>query len=234
MNQAGLASYIRWEGNVSTAVPWDNASLLPIVNMSKDQLAQAIVQINPNYFGENSHTDSVQNQQEYTKPSDLMLMKRVDVSYTDTNVGSFYPAKIVTLADLQPMGEDYYAANQPINQPLIRFDDTGFFLYPTPGANGSTTYGTGFIRLWYVPNRADLTDLTDSTNDIEALTGIGAKFHELIGMIVMNHIKNKKGELSALDMQNANQHILDVLVPQAFRELSVQQSNMPSDTQYQV
>lgn len=229
-----LASYIRWKGNVGTASPWDNASLLPIANIAKDNISQAIVQINPDYFGEVSHTDTVQNQQEYTKPSDLLLMKRVEVSYTDSNVGSFYPARVITLSELRGFGEDYYANYTDIAHPMVRFDDTGFFLYPTPGAQSAATFGSALLKLWYVPKRTDFANLTEAVTDIESSTGIGSFFHELIGDIVINQIKYKKGDLTQEDMQDANQHILDVLVPSAFRKLSTVTSSLPPDTALQI
>jgi hypothetical protein len=231
MTPATLAAYIQFKGNIPSNVsPWTNANMLILTNIAKDNVSQAIVQVNPDYFGETSTADTVNAQQEYTKPTDLLLMKRVDVSYTNTQAGSYNPAKIVTLADLRDQGEDYYATYQPTTSPMVRFDDTGFFLYPKPT---STTYGSAFLRLWYVPKRTDLANLAESSTDIETTTGIGSFFHELIGDIVVNQIRFKKGELSQQDLQQNNQHIIDVLVPSAFRTLSTVSSNIPSDTYLQ-
>ncbi|HZS47228.1 MAG TPA: hypothetical protein VFC63_19295 [Blastocatellia bacterium] len=231
MTPAALATYIQFKGNIpSNVTPWTNANILTISNIAKDNIAQAIAQVNPDYFGENSTADTVSGQQEYTKPTDLMLMKRIDISYTDTNPGSYYPADIVTLSQLKPLGEDWYANFQPIDKPMVRFDDTGFFAYPKPQTG---TSGSAFIRLWYVPKRTNLTDMTDNTNDIETTTGIGSFFHELIGDIVINQIKFKKGELTQQDLQENNAHILDILVPSAFRTLSTPKSSLPGDTALQ-
>lgn len=230
MTPSALYSRIQFKGNIPNNVaPWTSANILAEVNIAKDNIAQAIVQVNPSYFGETSTTQTVAGQQEYTKPTDLLLMKRIDVSYTDTNPGSFKPAREITLAQL-PLGEDWYGTYQSTGDPMFRFDDTGFFMYPTP-QTGQT--GSAFLRLFYVPKRSDLANLTDSTTDIESSTGIGSMFHELICDIVINQIKFKKGELTQLDVQNNNQHILDILVPSAFRELSTPKSNMPSDAKYQ-
>ena len=158
MTPSQLMSYVRFEANVPTASPFDNTTLLPIVNAAKDSITQAIIQVNPDYFGEVSTTTTVSGQQEYTKPDGLILFKRADIAYADpTIVGNLKPAKKVTLDDLRPYGEDYYAQNQPINSPLIRFDDTGFFIYPSPT---STTSGTAYMKLWWVPKRTDLTALS--------------------------------------------------------------------------
>lgn len=230
MTPQKLANTLRWKANVSTSAPFDDTNLLQVVNTAKDDISQAIVQVNPDYFEEDSVTDSVSGQGEYTKPSDLLLMKRVEVSYSDTNTGSFTPARIVTLQDISDYGIDWYQMNQSTGQPMVRFADTGFFIYPTPA---STSFGTGFIKLWYVPKRSDLTSLSDSTNDIETITGIGFIFHSLIQDLVVNEIKFKKGELTQLDVQDSKQNILDILVPAAFRTLSTTQSTLPNDSRLQ-
>jgi hypothetical protein len=230
MTPSQLMSYARWTTNINSVAPFDNATLLPLVNTAKDNISQAIIQINPDYFGEISTAQTISGQQEYTKPAGLVIMKRIDVSYTDTNVGSYYPGTEITLNDISKLGEDWYATYQPTTTPLYRFDDTGFFLYPTPQA---TTSGSAFLRLWWVPKRTNFTDLTDSTNDIESSTGIGGIFHPLIGDILVNWIRNKQGTLSAMDVQNNNQHVLDILVPSAFRQLSTTTSKLPNDTKLQ-
>lgn len=232
MTPVQLYQYIRFNGNVPNDVaPFSADNILLLTNIAKNNIALAIAKLNPDYFGDVATTDTVADQQEYTKPTDLMLFKRMDISYTDTNVGSYKPARKVTLAELMPEGEDYYAANQPTLDPLVRFDDTGLFTYPRP-QTGQT--GSAFIRLWYVPQRPDLENLTGYLVDIELLTGIGEQFHELIGDYVVNYIKGKKGELSQLDVQKYNRHILEVSVPGAFRQLSTVKSSLPSDIALQL
>ncbi|HXB11925.1 MAG TPA: hypothetical protein VNZ45_08075 [Bacteroidia bacterium] len=242
MTPSTLAAYIRWKGNVPTTTPWDNTTLLPIVNIAKDNIAAAIARRNPDYFGENSTAATVTAQEEYTKPADLMLFKRMDVSYTDTNAGSYKRARKVTLDELSSipnsnlndiggdLGEDWFANFQPPSAPLVRFDDTGFFLYPIPGAQSATNVGAAFIRLWYVPKRVDLANLTESSIDIETTTEIGSVFHENIGDIVINQIKFKKGELTQQDTTNNINHILENLIVQSFREISTKNSSMPGDS----
>ncbi len=226
MTQSALASYIRWKGNVSTASPFDNTSLLPIINNAKDQVCQAIVQVNPDYFGERSTADTISGQQEYTRPSSLLIMKRIAVSYTDTNPGSYVWANSIRLQEMT-FDEDWYANNQPITNPLYRFDDTGFNLYPKPT---STSAGSAFLKLFWVPKPTDFTDLTENTTDIQDYNGIGVLFQELIGDMMVEMIKGKKGTITALDVQKNQQHILDILVPGAFRELSTTSSDLPDDT----
>lgn len=211
--------------------PFTAANILLLTNIAKNAISLKIAKLNPDYFGDVDTAATVAGQQEYTKPADLMLFKRLDISYTTTDVGQYHPAQLVTLAELMPLGEDYYAANQPTTSPKVRFDDTGLFTYPTP-QTGQT--GSAFLRLWYVPKRPDLTNLTEYLIDIETTTGIGYLFHELIGDYVVNFIKGKKGELTALEVQKNNIHILETLVPAAFRELSTVKSSIPNDLQFQL
>lgn len=232
MTPVELYTYIRFNGNVPNDVaPFTASNILLLTNIAKNNIALAIAKLNPDYFGQVATAATVADQQEYTEPDDLMLLKRLDISYTNTDVGQYNPAQIVTLAELMPLGEDYYAANQSPSNPKVRYDDTGFFFYPKP-QTGQT--GSAFIRLWYVPQRPDLDNLTEYLIDIDTITGIGIQFHELIGDYVVNFIKGKKGELATLDVQKYNRHILDVLVPGAFRQLSTVKSSLPGDTQLQL
>jgi hypothetical protein len=129
-----------------------------------------------------------------------------------------------------PLGEDWYANFQPPTKPMVRFDDTGFFLYPIPNTTSNqTSVGTAFIRLWYVPKRVDLANLTEATVDIETTTEIGSIFHESIGDIVVNQIKFKKGELTQMDVTNNTNHILENLIPQSTRLIGDVRSSLPTD-----
>ncbi len=232
MKPSELYSLIQFKGNIpSDTAPWTAANILLVVNNKIDKLAQAIAQVNPDYFGEVSTTDTVANQQEYTMPSDLLLFKRMDISYSDTNPGSYHPARKVNLSQLKPQGEDYYAKYQSTSDPLVRLDDTGLFTYPEPQTG---TTGTAFIRLWYVPQRTHLPDLTNSTTDIATTTGITQTFHEMLIEMVVDEIKEKKGEITPLDVQTRQQNILDVLVPAAFKDTSTPNSELPNDIQLQL
>lgn len=222
---------VRWRGNINTSSPWADADLLPNVLHTIDDMAQAIMQVNPDYFEETSTANSIADQQEYTKPTDLALLKRLDVSFTDTLPGSYKPARQKTLAQLSDQGEDWYAANQPQSNPLFRFADTGLFLYPKP-TTGHT--GVAFLRLWYVPTRPDLANLTEDTIDIETTTGIGQIFHEPMVDMMVNHIKAKKGDITALDVKKLNDQIKDMIDPSAYRTLSTFTGDLPSDTHLQI
>jgi hypothetical protein len=229
MTPAQLASYIRWKANVDSNSPYDNTSLLPIVNAQKNKLAQAIVQVNPDYFGSTDIKTTVNNTQNYSKPADFLQFKRLDLSYTGTTTGSFRPATIVTLNDFTE-GEDWYRLNAPLDKPLARIEGNNLYIYPTPTA---ATAGTSYYKLFYIPLPADLANLTESSTDMAATTGIGAIFHPLIGDLVVNEIKGKQGDLSTLDVRNEEKELLDILVPAAFNYPSSFSSGLPSDTQLQ-
>lgn len=217
-------SYIRWKANVDANSPYDNTTLLPIVNIAKNDVAQAIAQVNPNYFAETSTTASVAGQSYYQKPTDFLLFRRMDVSYSNTNTGSFNPARMTTLAEFG-YGEDYFTANADTAHPLIREEGQYFYIYPQPT---SSTAGATFIKLWYVPLPADFTDLT-LTTDIQTLTGIGKPFHPLIAEYVVNEIRGKQGILTPLQVREENDKVRDTLVPSAFSSISTFQSTVPSD-----
>jgi hypothetical protein len=223
-----MMQYIRWKANVDSNSPYDNTTMLPIVNMAKNDVAQAIAQVNPNYFAETSTTATVSGQSYYAKPADFMLFRRMDVSFSNTSTGSFYPARTVSLAEFG-YGEDWYVANSSTDKPLIREEGKYFYIYPQPT---STTAGAQFLKLWYVPVPPDFTDLT-STTDIHTLTGIGAPFHGLIADEVVNEIRGREGILTPLQVREANDEIRDSLVPAAFSSISTFQASLPSDTTLQ-
>lgn len=235
MTPIQLMSYVRFEANVSNTAPFDDTTLLPIFNAAKDEISLAIIRQNPDYFGEVSTTATVNAQQEYTKPDGLLLMKRIDVAYSDpTVVGAYRPATFKTLDQLKPYGEDYYAANQSTSDPVVRFDDTGFFIYPKPGVGNAINYGAAYLRLWWVQKRADVSSLSDAISDVETTTGIGSVFHTLIGDILINWIHRKQTVLSPEEASANNQRILTELVPAAFRIPSAQRAQLPDDYQYQL
>lgn len=221
----------RWRAGVNTSSPWDNTSMLSNVNFTISDMALAIMKVNPDYFEDTATTDSISGQQEYTKPSDLQLLKRFEISYTNSSVGSFKPAKLVTLSDLVDQGEDWYYTNQSTSNPLVRLADTGFRTYPRPNA---TTAGVAFIRLFYVPTRPSITDLTDDTTDIENTTGLGAVFHEAMVDMLVNQIRAKKKEITALDVQKLNAEIKSRIDPAAYRVPTTFTSALPSDSNLQI
>lgn len=217
-------SYIRWKANVDTNSPYDNSTLLPIVNIAKNDVAQAIAQVNPNAFAETSTAATVSGEGYLQKPSDLLLFRRLAISYTNTNSGSYNWAKMVSLGELD-MGEDYYASYGDTAFPLVRDEGAYFKISPTPT---STTAGSAFAQLWYTKLPPDLTDLTVST-DIFTLTGIAKPFHQLIAEYVVNEIRGKQGILTPLQVREENDKVRDALVPSAFSSISTFQSTLPSD-----
>jgi hypothetical protein len=228
MTVAQLMSFIRWKANVDSNSPYDNTTLLPIVNIAKNDVAQAIAQVNPNAFAETSTTATVSGEGYLQKPSDFLLYRRMAVSYSNTNPGSYNWARMVSLGELD-MGEDYYASYGDTAFPLVRDEGTHFKISPTPT---STTAGAAFAQLWYTKLPPDFTDLT-LTTDIFTLTGITKPFHQLIGEYVVNEIRGKQGVLTPLQVREENDKVRDALVPSAFSSISTFQSNVPSDVHLQ-
>ncbi|MDQ3816110.1 MAG: hypothetical protein M3362_00280 [Acidobacteriota bacterium] len=196
--------------------------------MAKNEVAQAVAQVNPNAFAETSTTATVAGQGYLQKPSDFLLFRRMAISYTDTNPGSYRWGRVVNLGELD-MGEDYYASYGDTANPLIR-DEGGYFkISPTPTA---TTSGAAFAELWYTKLPADFTDLT-SNSDIFTITGITKPFHGLIGDVVINEIRGKQGTLTPLQVREENEKVKDTLVPAAFSSIGTFQSSVPNDTYLQ-
>lgn len=225
MTIAQLAAYVRWKAGVDNISPYDNASLLPVFNFAKNRVAQAIAQINPNYFSATEVKTTIANTNIYAKPSDLLLLKRLELSYRDTNPDSYRVARPVTQAQMK-LSDSWFAQNASISDPLYRDEGVNYVIYPTVTA---ATAGAMFYKLWYVPYPPDFTDL-GSTSAIQLITGIGPMFDEIIGEFVVLSIKGKQDELTQIETRKAQVDLLDTLVPAAFQQLSTIESNLPSFT----
>jgi len=228
MTPSKLATLIRWKAHVDSNSPYDNTSLLPVVNSNKDDLAVAIAKENEDYFEEESTFETVIGQGEYTEPDDLMMYKGIAVSYSGL-AGSWIPARKVSLTELS-MGEDYYELNQPTDQPLWRPADTGFRIYP---AAISGTAGAAYGRIYYIPKRSDLANLTESVTDIKSTTGIGSEFHDLLVDLNVIDIKQKEGTIRLDQAMKLKRDILDNLVPAVFKLPGLLSANIPSDRHLQ-
>lgn len=221
-------SYIRWKANVDSSSPYDNATLLPLVNIAKNDVAQAIAQVNPNYFGDVETYNTSAGNNSITKPDDFLLFRQLDISFSNTNPGSFSAARMMTLAEMG-YPEDYWQTYGDTTRPVVREEGNTYRFYPSATAS---TAGTGFVKLHYTPLPADFTDLT-LTTEIAVLTGIGKVFQPLIADFVINEIKGKQGILTPLEVRESNDEIRDALVPAASSSLGTFSTFTPPDTHLQ-
>jgi hypothetical protein len=103
------------------------------------------------FKAETATSDLVANQQEYVMPTDLLKIKRIEVSYDGTNW------KYVNWFDINERGEQTHNLTDfTTDEPYADMMDGSVMLYPIP-----TTSITGGIKIWYSKLDDMLTNATD-------------------------------------------------------------------------
>lgn len=140
-----LARQLAWNVD-STEIP--DATLLPHLNARYHQIENGIVaDINEDFFYDEFLADTVQDQREYTLPSNIKKVIELSIKYlsTDTEYTKIVNTRIPNL-DYAP---DYY---DDANNRFYYIADKSLFVYPTP-----TEAVTDGLKLYGVVNLVDLT-----------------------------------------------------------------------------
>ncbi|MFA6295532.1 MAG: hypothetical protein WC666_03900 [Candidatus Paceibacterota bacterium] len=94
---------------------------------------------------------------EYAFPSDLIMPKRIEVSYDGT---TYRPAEIITVNSIETSAtdeDDLELFNK--QSPSVKIGHNSYFLYPPKTTAGDISDG---IHIWYDMRQADLVDDTDT------------------------------------------------------------------------
>lgn len=100
-------------------------------------------------------TDLVNGQQEYVLPTDILKIKKVEISYDGTTWYSVRPKDVNEKAN--PNDTTTVAADFVQSDPFCDFMDNSLFLYPIPNQNV-----TGGLKIYYEKVKTDLSGATDS------------------------------------------------------------------------
>lgn len=109
------------------------------------------------FQGEIATTDLVANQQEYVFPSDILKIKRIEITYDGTNWYTASPMDINERGyptDTTTLSGDFTASD-----PFYDLMDNSIMLYPIP-----TTAITAGLKIWYEKNVTQLSSVTDEPN----------------------------------------------------------------------
>lgn len=113
------------------------------------------------FQGEIATADLVAGQEEYTFPTDILNIKRVEVSYDGTNWA------LATRFDIADRGKPTDAttvANEfSTSTPFVDIYDNSLFIYPEPTVNS-----TGGLKVWYIKEATELSADTDTPAIAEA------------------------------------------------------------------
>lgn len=159
---AGLANFTRFLTNTNTTTYTAN-DLTANLNMWYHNVVNEILQAMDDwdFQGEFATTNLVANQQEYTLPTDILKIKRVEITYDGTNWEK------VSIFDINQRGmaTDSTTVNNDFNtsDPYADLMDNSLFLYPIPTANS-----TAGLKIWYEKEATELSSDTDEPGFAEA------------------------------------------------------------------
>jgi hypothetical protein len=155
MTLTELRSFTRFLTNTNTTT-YSDADLDFNLNSQYDIFTAIIINSMDDwdFQADYATTNLVAGQQEYTLPTDIIKIKRVEVSYDGTNWYEANPMDInerTSANDATSVASDFSTAS-----PMYDLMDSSLFLYPIPSANS-----TGGLKIWYEKNVTPLSSTSD-------------------------------------------------------------------------
>lgn len=165
----------------STSNDFADSDLLASVNRYYHKAMTIILRSSDSWdYDDTSNTDFpiltaslVADQQEYTLPTDVLKVKRVEITYDGTNWDKAEPFDINNRSDATDATS--IANDFNTTQPFYDVQYGAFFLYPTPTANS-----TNGLKIWITREITEFTsgDLSTGTKK----PSIDVMFHEYLSM----------------------------------------------------
>ena len=154
----GLRNFTRFLTNSNTS-NFSDADLDAALNSYYDVFVTDIIQAMDewDFQAEYATTDLVTAQQEYTLPTDILKIKRVEVTFDGTTWREARPMDInekTGANDTLSISQDFST-----NSPYYDLMDESVFLYPIPTAGS-----TAGLKVWYEKLPTELTNATDEPN----------------------------------------------------------------------
>lgn len=144
----------------STAADWTDVELNRLINQRYHRVYSAVITVFEEYRINFATADVVAGQQEYSLPSDLFKLRRLEINYDKSNSDSqFQKATPVTSIDSIRTQMAVPGSGSILRNPVYyTLGDTIGFL-PIPSISGDEA-----IQLWYVPV---ITELATDTATID-------------------------------------------------------------------
>jgi len=159
---SGLANYTRFLTNTNTTT-YAAADLYASINMWYHTAVNEVLQSMDDwdFQGEYATASLVASQQEYTLPTDLIKIKRVEITYDGTN---WYPVSPIDINQISDPTDSTSVTNDfATSSPYYDLMDGSLFLYPVPTSNV-----TDGLKIWYEKEATELSGATDEPNIPEA------------------------------------------------------------------
>ena len=151
----GIRNFARFHTNTNSTT-FSDADVDASINTYYYQFVNEILESMDDwdFQGENATADLVEDQQEYTFPTDILKIKRIEVTYDGTN---WY---LANWFDINERGQatDSTSISQDFEKtkPFVDLYDNSLFLYPIPDDDV-----TGGLRIWYEEEPTLLSSVTD-------------------------------------------------------------------------
>lgn len=175
------------------------SAVLPIINQKYNDLAQIITEVNEDFFATSTTTSMVSGARLFALPTDLLKVKRVEVSYTadDWRNAEYIDLNAAGIATDDTTIKANFTTEEP------KFDLWGSNLDLLPPATANVSNG---FKLYYIQQPTALSAVGDSPNI--ALQG----FEQLISNGAIVTIATKLGlqDLAATYTQLWEQGKLDL------------------------
>lgn len=138
----------------TTAADWTDAELNRLINQRYHRVYSAVVEVYEDYKITTSFASLVADQQEYTLPTDLFKLRRVEINYdTDNTNSTFQKATPVTSLDaIRTRLAETNISSSFLRNPTYYITGTSIGFLPIP-----TTSETNGIKYWYIPTLSDLS-----------------------------------------------------------------------------
>lgn len=151
----GLRNVTRFLTNTNTST-YSDADLNASLNMYQSLFANEILDSMDgwDFQGEIATTDMIADQQEYIFPSDILKIKRIEVTYDGTN---WYRAEQFDI-NQRRKALDTKSIQRDFDQstPYVDMMDNSLMLFPIPSADS-----IGGIKIWYEKELDDLSEDSD-------------------------------------------------------------------------
>lgn len=151
----GIVNYGRFLTNTNTTTYTSSDANASVNRWYQFIIAEVLQAMDDwDFQGEYATTSLVASQQEYVLPTDIIKIKRVEVTFDGTSWYTVSPMDINERAD----ATDSTSVNNDFNvaEPFYDLMDNSLFLYPIPTANS-----TNGLKVWYEKEGDTLTDTSE-------------------------------------------------------------------------
>lgn len=151
---ANIRTLVRGYLDETSPSDWTDAELNVLINQRYHRVHTAVIDVFEDYKITTSFDNLIANQQEYTLPTDLFKVKRVEVNYDISNSNSTFQkaAPLTALDSVRTRLAETNIGSNIIRNPVYYVTGTSIGFLPIP-----TSSGTSAIKYWYIPVLSDLS-----------------------------------------------------------------------------